>query len=126
MRGIMRLTRNTLEHVAPLASAMRSAITNRSFFIRSGSDAAVFSESGATVPSSLCGHRFARNSGVTRPAGRAFPAAGSGTREMSGTRVAENGGSVVPFNLADIGEGITGAFPCSTQCVLVFISSPRK
>ena len=114
MRGIVRLTRHTLEQVAPLASAMQSAITNRSLIIRPGRGA-VFSQSGAIVPSSLCGHRFARNSGVTRPAGRAFPAAGSGTREMSGTRVAENGGSVVPFNLADIGEGITGAFPCSTQ-----------
>ena len=81
--------------------------------MRSGSGA-LYSETGAIVPSSLCGHRFVRNSGVTRPAVRgAFPTAGSGTREMSGTQVAENGGSVVPFNLADIGEGITGAFPCS-------------
>ena len=115
MRGIVRLTRHKLEQVAPLASTKRFAITNRSFFMRSGSDA-VFSEAGAIVPSSLFAHRFARNSGVSRPAvGRAFPAARSGTRDMSGTRVAENGGSVVPFNLADIGEGITGAFPCSTQ-----------
>ena len=105
----MRLTGTKLDQVA---SAMRFAISKRSFVLRAGSGA-VLRETGAIVPSALCAHRFARNSVTRHELGRAFPAAGPGTREMSGTRLAENGGSVVPFNLADIGEGITGAFPCS-------------
>ena len=134
MREPVRIMRSRFDQ---LASATRVALNNRSFFMRSGSGA-VLVETGAMAPSSLCAHRFALNSYLTTQHAlrRALPAAGSGAREMSGTRLAENGDSVVPFNLADIGEGITGAFPCSNpthsnghdQAIgsCLFASSPRK
>ena len=67
------------------------------------------------APASFLGERFACNNDPSqRTAERASSIRLAGVRCMSGARP-EKHGQVVPFNLADIGEGITGANLLSVQ-----------